>query len=138
MRRRGDSGALSVEYVIVAPMILLLFALIYAMGLVAQVDGVLDAGTRDAARAASLAGSYTEATTAATNIVKDELGGASPSCLGSLKVQVLPEGRFDPGETITVRTSCSYDLHDKISGLPGSVTVTSQFASMIDPNRSLG
>jgi Flp pilus assembly protein TadG len=138
MKGGRDRGALSIEYVIVAPMILALFALIYAMGLVAQVGGVLDAGTRDAARAASLANTYDQASNAATSLIKDELGNSSPSCLATLKVEVLPAGRFDPGETLTVRATCRYDLHDKISGLPGAVTVTSQFASMIDPNRSLG
>ncbi|MGN6608485.1 MAG: TadE/TadG family type IV pilus assembly protein [Jatrophihabitans sp.] len=53
MRQHRDRGALSLEYVLTAPLILAVFGLIFAFGLIAETNGVLDAGTRDAAPAAS-------------------------------------------------------------------------------------
>ncbi|MGN6608484.1 MAG: hypothetical protein ACTHMS_15925 [Jatrophihabitans sp.] len=51
---------------------------------------------------------------------------------------IEPAGELQPGETLTVRSTCVYALSDSVGGIPGSLTVNSQFSSMVDPNRSLG
>lgn len=143
MRRQLDRGSLSIEYVLVTPMIFAVFALIYAFGIVAQANGLLDAGTRDAARAASRANSYHDAVTRARQIIEDEISRDS-SCAHSLGVQVTPSNAWappTPGQplrTVTVRASCTYSLSDSVGGLPGSLRVTSRFSSPVDPNRTLG
>ena len=137
MTASDDRGALSIEYVIVTPIIFLVFALVYVFGRMAEVDSVLDAATRDAARAASIAPSYAEAQRAATQTVHDEIYHGSTTCRDTLQVTV--SSNFRPGETIIVRATCTYPISDAgLPGAPGSVTVHSQFATVIDPNRSLG
>jgi Flp pilus assembly protein TadG len=132
----GDRGSLSVEYVIITPLLFLVFALIYVFGRIAQVDGVLDAGTRDAARVATQAPSYAQAQQAAERVVREEVGTGSSKCSDTLDVSV--SNNFSPGATITVRATCSYPVSDAgLPGAPGTLTVTSQFSSVLDPNRTV-
>jgi Flp pilus assembly protein TadG len=136
MRRpRDDRGSLSIEYVILTPMIFFVLALIYVFARMAEVNGVLDAGTRDATRVASLAGSEPEAQRLAEQTVAQELNGRSATCKSSLTVDIL--GDFAPGNTITVKAQCSYPISDAgVPGAPGTLTVHSQFSTIIDPNKS--
>lgn len=136
MRVRDERGALSVEYVIVTPLFFLVFALIFVYARVAQVNGVLDAGTRDAARVATQAGSYAQAVDAATRVVREEVGTGSRRCLATLEVSVSPD--FRPGRTITVTATCRYPISDAaIPGAPGELRVRSEFSSVLDPNRTV-
>lgn len=137
MSARDDRGSLAVEFVIVAPMLLLVLALIYVFARVAEVNGVLDTGTRDAARVATQAFTYAQARTAARRVVAEEVGGGSAECLRTLEVTV--SDNFLPGRTITVTARCTYPLSDAgLPGAPGSLTVSSDFSSVLDPNRGVG
>ena len=137
MSRRTERGAMSVEYVIIVPMVFLVFSLIYAYGRVAQVGATIDSGTRDAARVATLARTYREASTRAVEVVREAIGSSSKQCLDTLTVDVAPR-TFQPGDTITVTARCNYPLSDLgLPGAPGSLTVHSQFSSMLDPNRGV-
>lgn len=133
-----DRGSLSIEYVIITPLVFLVFGLIWAFGRVSSVDNSLDAGTRDAARAASLAADKAQAQAVAEQAVQAGIGNDTSTCLSTLRVDV--SGAFTAGSTITVKSTCSYDLSDVLSlgALPGQVNVTAQFSVVIDPNRSLG
>jgi Flp pilus assembly protein TadG len=135
-----DSGSLSIEYVIITPFVFLVFGLIYAFGRVSAVDGSLDTGTRDAARAASIAPSFDQAQQAALDSVESELGNGTSTCRSTLAVDIT--GNFAAGQTITVHASCDYDLSDILYLpsviAPGNITVHSQFSAVVDPNRSLG
>lgn len=136
-RPRGDRGSLSIEYVILVPVVFVVFALIYVFARMSEVNGVLDAGTRDAARVASLAANAQQAHDLALKTIRDELNGRSATCANTLQVDPIPN--FDPGSTITVRATCRYPIADAgVPGAPGTLTVHSQFSSVIDPNRSLG
>ncbi len=132
---RDERGSLSIEYVFFTPMVFLVFALIYIYARVAQVNGVLDTGTRDAARVATQAFSYSAAQQAAQEVIRDEVGTDSQECLDTLQVAVSPN--FAPGQTITVTASCSYPISDAgLPGAPGTLHVSSQFSSILDPNRT--
>lgn len=133
---RTDRGSLSIEYVILVPLVLLVVALIYVFGRVANIGGVLDASTRDATRAASEAPDYAQARTSAEQIIRSAIGDTSSTCKATLSVTVTQN--FAPGNTLTVRARCSYRISDAgLPGAPGSLTVTSTFSSIIDPNRTL-
>lgn len=141
LRRRSsenrDRGSLSIEYVIITPMIFFVFALIYVFARIAEVDGLLDAGTRDAARVASVAPDYDHAVAAARQTVLDEIRNGSQTCTSTLRVTV--SDNFAPGNTINVTASCTYPVSDAgVPGAPGTLTVHSQFSTVIDPNRSVG
>ena len=137
---RRDRGSLSIEYVIITPFLFIVFGLIYAFGRVSAVDNSLDTGTRDAARAASLARDADQAQQVAVHAVQAELGNGTSTCLSSLTVDIT--GTFAAGNTITVEASCDYKLSDVMLLpdviAPGNLTVHSQFSAVVDPNRSLG
>lgn len=148
--QQRDTGSIAVEYVIVAPLFLLLFALIFAYARVGQLDGVLDAGTRDAARAVSEAPDLAQAQQVASDAVKAELSsdsGTGGCNAGNVSVKVVgvdpdtgsTSTQLKPGDTAIVTSTCAYSLSDL--GLPvplGSLTARSVFASVVDPNRSVG
>jgi Flp pilus assembly protein TadG len=134
-RPAGDGGTIAIEMTFFIPAILLLFGLIFAYGRVAQVNGTLESGTRDAARSATVARSYDQALDAARRVVAEAVS-PTPACLSSLDIQLL--GTYEPGEPITVRVTCTYSLSDiGLPGSPGTLSPTTQFTSMLDPNRGI-
>ena len=135
--KRGDEGSLAVELAVVVPLVLLLLALVHAYGRVAQVNGTLEAGARDGARAASQARSAPDAQDAAERAVRASLGPGSTACQDSLRVG-LRDGVFRAGYPVTVEAACSYPVDDLgLPGLLGSVDVSSTFTSPVDPNRGV-
>lgn len=127
---------MAVELAFIAPVLLLLLALVFGYGRVAQVNGVMEAGTRDGARAASQARTVEDAERLARDAVVSSLPAAGQRCLASLEVVVV--GRFDAGLPVKVRSQCRYPLGDLgLPGLPGEVTVSSSFSSPVDPNRGV-
>jgi len=135
-RRRDESGSLAVEMAMVAPSLLLIFALIFAYGRVAQVNGTLESGTRDAARSVTMARSYDDAVNRANAVLLDAMKDAPQSCQNTLQVRI--SGTYAPGEPVTVTAHCTYDLSDLgLPGAPGTLTPESSFTSMLDPYRGL-
>lgn len=131
-----ERGSLAVEMTIIIPSILLIFGLIFAYGRAAQVNGMLESGTRDAARTATVARSYDDAVARARSVVEDALRATPASCRNSLSVTV--SDNFRAGEPITVTARCTYGISDiGLPGAPGSVTPSSSFTSMLDPNRGI-
>jgi Flp pilus assembly protein TadG len=136
MNRRTESGSLAIEMAMVAPGILLIFALIFAYGRAAQVNGTLESGTRDAARSATIARSYDEAVERANAVLLDAISSTPQSCQDSLTLRIV--GDYEPGEPITIDASCTYQLSDLgLPGAPGDLTAKSSFTSMLDPYRGL-
>ena len=136
LRRRDESGSLAVEMAMVAPSLLLIFALIFAYGRVAQVNGTLESGTRDAARSVTMARSYDDAVDRANAVLLDAMKDAPQSCQNTLQVRVT--GDYAPGQPVTVTARCTYDLSDlSLPGAPGTLTPESSFTSMLDPYRGL-
>lgn len=138
MRRRrpgGDRGSIAVELAFVAPLLLLLVALVAAYGRVARVNGVLEAGTRDAARSASQARTLDDARDRAREAVEASVGASGP-CAGSLVVDVTTVFAAD---AVRVSARCTYPVSDLgLPGLPGTFTARSSFSSPVDPNRGGG
>jgi len=133
--RRDERGSLALEMAMLAPCILLIFGLIFAYGQVAQVHGTLESGTRDAARSATQARTYTDARDRARQVVAEAITGTPAACQDDLDVKVSND--FQPGEPVTVVATCHYSLSALLPGAPGTVTATSSFTSMLDPNRGL-
>jgi hypothetical protein len=151
-RRRSDArGSLAVEYVIVAPLFLIVFGLIFAFARVSQLDGLLDAGARDAARAVSIAPNLSagDVLRVAQESVRDELGSGAGGCnQDNVQVQVdgldpdtgevVSAGDLEPGEIARVTVTCRYSLSDLGVPVPGlsGLKASAVFASIIDPDRS--
>jgi Flp pilus assembly protein TadG len=148
--RSAERGSIALEYVIVAPLFLIVFALIFAFARVSQLSGTLDSATRDAARQVTQLQNLDLGAVghAAQQTVEDDLGSGAGGCSSAnVVVEVTatrPDGSPDrgaaqPGDTITVNAHCGYTLSDL--GLPvpmPHMTARSQFSAMIDPNRSVG
>ncbi|ABS04593.1 TadE/TadG family type IV pilus assembly protein [Kineococcus radiotolerans] len=129
-----DAGSVALEFTLVAPALLLLVALLLAYARVTQVSATLDSGVRDAARAATTARNPLAAQERARVVVRDAVGAGN--CADSLVVEPIPE--FAAGRAVTVTATCTYSVGDLgLPGLPGSLSVTSSFASPLDPNREL-
>lgn len=136
MKRRDARGTMAVEMAIIVPSILLIFGLIFAYGRAASVNGNLESATRDAARSATLARSFSAAEQRAEEVVREATDGLPQACRDSMVIDV--SGPFAPGEPITVTTSCSYGLDDiGLPGAPGTITPESSFTSMLDPYRGV-
>jgi Flp pilus assembly protein TadG len=134
--RRPEDGSLAVEMAMLAPSLLLIFALIFAYGRAAQVNGTLESGTRAAARSVTLARSYDEAVDAANAVLLEAMKDAPQSCQSTLTVRIV--GTYAAGEPVTVDADCTYQLSDLgLPGAPGSITAKSSFTSMLDPYRGL-
>jgi hypothetical protein len=134
--RRDERGSLAVEMAIIVPSLLLIFGLIYAYGRAAGVNGTLEAGTRDAARSATIARSYEEAQERARDVVDAAIVDLPGSCRRSVRVNVSPN--FEPGQPITVDAECDYELSDLgLPGVNGDITARSSFTSMLDPYRGV-
>ncbi|MGL5811293.1 MAG: TadE/TadG family type IV pilus assembly protein [Nocardioides sp.] len=133
---RDERGSLAIELAMIAPGLLLLLALIYAYGRVGQVNGLVESGTRDAARSATIARSETAAGVRAEAVVREAIAAAPSGCRSTLQVRIV--GGFEPGEPVTVVSSCRYSLSDLgLPGAPGSVRASSSFTSMLDPYRGV-
>jgi Flp pilus assembly protein TadG len=136
-----DDGSISIEWVLMTPLIFLVLALIYAFARVANVNGNLDSATRDAARVASQAPDLDAAQSAVDHLMATQFAGIrciNPGSSDAAPTAVLSD-TFVAGATITVTTTCEYDISDLgLPGAPGSVTAHSVFSSEIDPNRSVG
>ncbi|MGY2876657.1 hypothetical protein ACVW00_003847 [Marmoricola sp. URHA0025 HA25] len=135
-RRRTESGSLAIELAMLAPSILLIFALIFVYGRAAQVNGTLESGTRDAARTVTLARSYDEALKRANAVMRDALKDAPQSCRDSYHLHIVPP--YEAGLPVTVDADCTYDISDLgLPGAPGHITAKSSFTSMLDPYRGI-
>lgn len=131
--RRDDRGSLSIEYAVLAPVVFLILALIFVYGRSADVDGNLQAGTRDAARVATEAPDADTAKNAARAAIEQAMG----SLCSTLTVD-FPNA-YGPGDIFVVSSRCVYKISDLgLPGAPGSLTATSSFASIVDPNRTIG
>jgi Flp pilus assembly protein TadG len=119
-----------------APSILLIFALIFVYGRAAQVNGTLESGTRDAARSVTLARSYDDARDRAYAALLEAMKDAPQSCQDNLHVHVSEP--YEAGNPVTVDADCTYDISDLgLPGAPGTLTARSSFTSMLDPYRGI-
>lgn len=125
---------MALELALVAPGILLIFGLIIAYGRAGQVNGVLESGTRDAVRSATLARSTGAARDRVETVLRSALTDAPPGCRETLSFDIV--GDFLPDHTIRVEATCRYPISDLgLPGAPGHLTARSSFTSMLDQYR---
>ena len=144
MRRRQERerGSLAVEAAILVPALLMFLMLVIAAGRAETAGGVVDAAARDGARSASLTRTSDAAVQAAQDTVNATLAQEGVSCRDQ-RPAVVDTSDFAPalGQTgeVTVTVSCTVSLADlTVPGLalPGSITMTSSFTSVVDAYRA--
>ena len=130
-RRTSQAGTMTVELVLIVPLVFALMAFVVGLGRSADARGRLTGAARDAARAASLTATPDAATAAATTTARADLTGAGLECRDP---QVSTDtAAFRPGGKVTVTIRCTLDLSALyVSGLPGRSTLTSTATVPLD------
>lgn len=131
LRGRGDVGSATVEFVILAPLLIGLVLFVALCGRLGTTQLDLDAAAHGAARAASIARTVPEATASARQTALDILATRGITC-GDPTVSVNT-GNLRPGGTVTVSVSCRVPLSDlAVIGVGGTRTVTATSTSPVD------
>ena len=127
----GERGTMTVELVLLTPVLFALLAFIVGLGRAADARGQLTGAVRDAARAASLAANPEAARTAARDTALADLQSANLHCR---QPQIDTDtSQFTAGGQVTVTIRCSLDLAQLVlSGLPGRSTLTATSTAPLD------
>ncbi|WP_424892300.1 TadE/TadG family type IV pilus assembly protein [Streptomyces sp. XH2] len=137
-RAGRDEGALSLEAMILLPLLILVVCLIIAFGRIQAAGNTVDAAARNAARAASLERSGGAGRAAGERVAQDVLSQQGLPCT-SFSTSISTGGfsaRLGEPSVTTATVSCTVRLSDiGMPGLPGSKTLTANFTSPIDTYR---
>jgi Flp pilus assembly protein TadG len=138
-RRRDDRGSAAIEAAILAPPLLVLIALAIIGGRIQIAGGAIEAAAHDAARAASISRTASQAQSSAYAAAGATLGQQGLHC-ARLDVVVDTSGFAVPvGQpaTVAVTVTCVVDFSDLVAdGLPGSKTINASFVSVLDTFRT--
>ena len=127
MRRRHERGSVSVELVLLTPVLVGLLCLTVAFGRVQAARADIEASARDAARAASLERTAPAARFAGQMAAHAGLNAAGYSC-APLYIDVDTSG-FAADAMVTVTVGCTVRLADVTGmGIPSSRTLTATFS----------
>ncbi len=134
---RPQRGSISVELAVLAPGLALLLLLVAAAARVVEVQGHIDGAARDAARAASIARSYTQAVAAAQQAAQADLGTTSLCTPRTIGVQVAGYPAVPlvttPG-AVTVTVTCEVNMSPfKALGFGVAKRFTGQAVAPLDP-----
>ena len=138
-RPGGDAGSAALELVVLAPVLLVLLALVIAAGRTSIAKSSIDAAARDAARQASLALSPAAAQQAGVASARQALADDGLDCL--FEKVVVDTGGPNAGFGLPAGTPahvsatvwCTVPLSDLfLPGLPGAHTMMSTFSSPLD------
>lgn len=144
-RTRGDRAGASLELVILAPLLIGFIALLYALGVYAHTEQLVDQASRDGVRVATQARSMEEARTKAASAVDDVLSGAVTQCRNDETFQLSTStGEFDvppilsgePLTMVTVTVTCDIDLGEvTFFPFPDVDPIAASFVSPLDSLR---
>jgi Flp pilus assembly protein TadG len=125
------TGSVSVELVVLAPVVIAVLCLVVGLGRIADADGQVSGAARDAARAASLTTDPVAANQAARGAAAGDVVSAGIDC-AALRV-ATDTARFSPGGEVSVTVACTARLAGlAMSGLPGAKTLTATATAPID------
>ncbi|OEJ22107.1 hypothetical protein AR457_40175 [Streptomyces agglomeratus] len=140
-RAPSDRGALSLEAMVLFPVLIMVLLLVVAFGRVTSSHNAVDAAARNAARAASLERNGGSASSAGQATAREVLGQQGLQCT-STSVSISTGGfsaRIGETSSTTATVTCVVNLSDiALPGLPGAKTLTSSFTSPIDSYRQRG
>jgi Flp pilus assembly protein TadG len=141
VRRPDDRGAATLEFVVLAPVLLALLGLLIMAGRVAIASNSVEAAADEAARSASISRTAAGARSAAQDGARRSLAAQDLRC-SSVQVDVDTSGFAVPvGLPAQVRATvtCVVALADlALPGFPGSRTVTATAVSPVDTYRERG
>jgi Flp pilus assembly protein TadG len=134
--RDDERGSATAELVLLTPVLIIMLLFIVFCGRLAEANLRLEDAAHQAARAASLARSMTNAQNDAHAMASAALANAGIICQ-SLAVTVNTAG-FRPGSTVSVEVTCTAGLSDlALLGVPGSTQISASFSSPVDTYRGV-
>ncbi len=140
-RRRDDRGAVTLEFVVVAPALLALLGLLVMAGRVAIASNSVESAADEAARTASISRTASGARAAAEDGARRSLAEQGLQC-SSVQVGVDTAGFAVPvglPAQVHATVTCVVQLSDlALPGFPGSRTVTATAVSPLDTYRERG
>ena len=123
----SERGTMSIEVVVLVPVLLLITMVAVAGGRIVSAQGMVEAASRDAARAASMERSVGAANTAANQSLS-RADTANANCSAGVDV-----GGFRRGGTVRVSVSCHVKLSDLgLIFLPGTTVVRAESSAPVD------
>lgn len=133
VHRPDDRGMMSMEMVILAPILIMFVLLVVFFGRYVAVRGTVEAATRDGVRAASFERDPGTAATAARQAANAAVNGkwtCQPTAL---------TGNFAPGQIIRLDLECDVPLRNLgLLGLRGTMTVRASSQAPLDLYRRVG
>lgn len=135
-RSRDDRGSLTVELVVLTPVLLLLVVGSLVFGRVSEArQQVVEAARAGAEAAAVLPSVGTAQWVGSMNAVIDLIGRTHTCAHVAISIDT---GDFVPGGTVTVHVACQVLLSDLgMPGVPGSTVVSASATAPMDPYRSV-
>ncbi len=132
-----EKGSLTVELVVLTPVLLLVVLVVVAFGRVAEARQQVVEAARAGAEVASV---QTDGSGAEAKAQIDAAVGTSDHALTCAGRTVTTDvSHFYPGGYVTVTVACRVPLADlSVPGIPGSTTVHASSTAPIDPYRSVG
>ncbi len=128
---KPDRGSASTELVLAAPLLVLVLLVAVALGRMASARLRVDDAAHQAARAASLARTASDAQQRAQTTARAALAASGASC--AHYTVTADVGAMTPGTVVRVSVACTANLG--VSALPAHVTVTRSAVSVIDSYR---
>jgi Flp pilus assembly protein TadG len=133
----GDRGAMALEWAILAVVLIVLLLVVVAFGRVTSSRQLVDDAAASGGRAATLASTPAQADEDARTAVAETLTQAGLACQ-STDVAV-DTSAFRPGGQVVLTVTCTAALtHLALTGLPGSVRLTSTSRTPLEQFRELG
>lgn len=130
---RREAGSMSVEVVLLMPILVMFTLLVVAGGRYVSVRGDVDAAARDAARAASFERDYASANASANAVATSALGGFSDCTVENLG------GDFVAGGEVAVTLNCEVSNRGLgLIGLGGTWSVSGTASAPLDTYRRTG
>ncbi len=127
---------MTVELVVLAPVIVLFALLAVGLGRLEQARQELSDAATAGAEAASVVPAAGQAGAAASDTVAPAVTGQSHVCADPLVS--TDTSAFVPGGSVSVTVECQVELSDLlVPGLPGSISVSSTERAPVDPYRAM-
>ena len=129
-----ERGALAVQAAAMAPLLALVVLLVLFTGRLVDANSSVQSAAHEAARAASLAGTTTDAAAAAQATAAANLTAGGLSCA---TLTVTPDlSQFQAGGWVTVTVTCNADLSDMtLLGVPGTRSFSETAIEVVDAYR---
>jgi Flp pilus assembly protein TadG len=136
---RRDTGTMSLELALLAPLLVAFMMLMVGLGRVVEAQSQVDGAARDAARAASIARTRGDAENLATSAADATMSGRRQWCQGGPHTAVeWGRTQWRRGGQVTISVQCAVDLGGlSLIGLAPSKTMTGTATAPIDTLRDV-